>query len=636
MEYWKPYDSKQWDFAPQVLYKLNDKASVAIKFEHFEKSESPQLFQKPQWSYTRSGLPEWAAAQADPLVANPVLPAGISADLLNGTNDPNLSGVVVAGVPRRFNQMADSDFRNSRDTSLTATLDVKADDHWSLRASFAYDKNGIDMNFSGRPVSNPNVNAYTTAYNAAIAAGQTPAQAAAAAFPNSGYAQPRRWRWQTTTRLSNSGEVQALGDYKFGGVSLKLLAGAQYNPYSARQRNAQVPDSTSPVYNPSGPLPPWDLRDPSTWNRSVPATLNRSNISLTAFGTPAMNNDITRVLDEAIYGGTTWGFFNDKLLALTALRRTYTSLQTEHDFNTGLVPGTVTRNIDPEFKAAKNTPQVGVLYKLRPDVSAFASYSESFVPAAGTLTVIDKTDPNNWRAVAGASIEPTQGKGYDFGVKVDLFHGRMSGTVAYFDVKNENIVVSVPQTGPNGIFFPTFQSGLQESKGVEADLTVSPTDHWQIYGSASFMDAKTVNVVNAAEDARLLAVNTYAGYRTLNAADQNSWRNVWRFHGKPLQMTAPRSFNLWTKYNLQGVLKGAFVGGGANIIRDQTVFQDTEDRYHQTYTLWNAIVGYATKFGDYPVTFTLNGKNLTNKEYLPSQNSVSRPREFVFSVSTKF
>src|SRR5258708_9386346 len=33
MNYWKPYDSNQWDFAPQLLWKMNDKASVAIKFE---------------------------------------------------------------------------------------------------------------------------------------------------------------------------------------------------------------------------------------------------------------------------------------------------------------------------------------------------------------------------------------------------------------------------------------------------------------------------------------------------------------------------------------------------------------------------------------------------------------------------
>lgn len=635
MSYWKPYDSNQWDLAPQLLYKLNDQASLAVKFEHFEKNESPQLFQKPQWSYTRSGLPSWASGQADPLVANPVIPAGLPSWTVGG-NDPNLSGVVVAGLPRTFNQMADTDYRNSRDNSLATILDVKANEHWSIRATYAFDKNVIDMIFSGRPVGNPNINAYTASYNAAIGAGLSAAQAAAAGFPSSGYAQPRRFRWQTTSRVSDSVEGQALGDYKLGDISLKLLAGAQYNPYSARQKNGQAPDSTTPAYNPSGPLPPWDLRDPSTWNRSVPSTLTKSNVSLTGSGTPAINNDITRVTDTAFYGGTTWGFFKDRFLVLAAIRRTESALQTEHDFNTAIVPGIVSRTVDPQFKSAANTPQIGVLYKVRPDVSAFASYSESFVPAAGTLTVIDKTNPLVWNAVAGDPIQPTKGKGYDLGVKTDLLDGRISSTVTYFDVKNQNIVVSIPQTGPNGIFFPTFQSGLQESKGIEADLTYSPIDNWQVYVSASMMNARTVTVSTASEDARLLAVNTYVGYLALSSADQNLWRNVWRFHDRPLQMTSPHSYNLWTKYTFPGALKGLFIGGGANIIRDQTIFQDTEDRYHQNLVLVNAIAGYSTKFGAYPVTFTLNGKNLTDKEYLPSQNTQSRPREFVFSVTVKF
>src|SRR5258708_3003473 len=323
MNYWKPYDSKQWDFAPQILYKLNSNASLAIKFEQFVKKESPQLFQKPQWGGTRSGLPTDFAAQADPLVSNPVIPAGLPSSLYPvNTNNPNLSALLIPGVPRTFNQMAVTDYRNSKDPSLSATLDVKADEHWSLRGTFGYDKNGIDMTFSGRPAANPNINAYTAAYNAAIATGQTPAQAAQAAFPFSGFAQPRRFRWQITNRLSTSGEAQALGDYKFGGVTLKLLLGAQYNPYSARQENAQAPDSTTPVYNPAGPLPPWDLRDPSTWNRVVPGSISRSTISLTSSGTPALNNGVTRVLDEAIYGGGTWGFFQHQPLLLTGSRRT--------------------------------------------------------------------------------------------------------------------------------------------------------------------------------------------------------------------------------------------------------------------------------------------------------------------------
>lgn len=648
MNYWKPYDSNQTDFAPQFLYKASDSVSLAVKFEQFHKRETPQLFAKPTWGGTRSGLPTDFAKQADPLFANAVLPAGLPSWVTDMGNDPNLAGVFIPGVPSNFNQMADSDFRDSKDTNVSTTLDVKANDHWSGRIAYGLDRNIIDMTFSGRPIANPNVNAYTAAYNAAIAAGQTPVQAAAAAFPNSGFAMPRRWRWQTTRRVSDSLEGQALGKYNFGEtVSLKLLLGAIYNPYSARQRNAQAPDSTNPVYNPTGPFPPWDLRDPSTWNRTVSSTIaNRDNISRGGNGLPQENNDITRVNDQSVYAGATWGFLKDRLLVITGSRYTRTTLQTEHDFATiPSTPPVIGRTIDPEFSASKNTPQIGALYKIRPDVSVFASYSKSFVPAAGTLAVIDKTDPNNWTTVAGAAIRPTEGKGYDIGVKTDLFNGRVSSTLTYFDVKNDNILVSVPTTGPvttggvtsTAIFFPSFQSGRQESKGFEADLTYSPIDNWQLYASASIMNARDDYWISPADDARYLAINTLAGYQALSSADQSNWRNVWNNHGKPLQMTSPHSYNVWMKYTFdRGAIKGLFVGGGANFIQKMTIFPQMDPRFRETYALVNMIAGYGTKVDGYPVTVTLNGKNLTNKEYLPSQNSRSRPREFVFTVSTKF
>ena len=46
IDYWDPYDSHQTVIAPQLLYKLSEKASLSLKFEKFEKRESPQLFQK--------------------------------------------------------------------------------------------------------------------------------------------------------------------------------------------------------------------------------------------------------------------------------------------------------------------------------------------------------------------------------------------------------------------------------------------------------------------------------------------------------------------------------------------------------------------------------------------------------------
>lgn len=60
----------------------------------------------------------------------------------------------------------------------------------------------------------------------------------------------------------------------------------------------------------------------------------------------------------------------------------------------------------------KITPRVGVLYQLLPEVGLFANASQSF-------------KPNNGAAASGATFDPEEGMGYEAGVKLDLFDGRL-------------------------------------------------------------------------------------------------------------------------------------------------------------------------------------------------------------------
>lgn len=563
MEYWQPYESNQTVMAPQILWKLNEQAVLAVKFESFRKKESPQVMQKPGWGYASGLLPS--------------------------ATDPNLSGVDVPGLPDDWNSMADTDFRDSRDVSLATTLDVKAGEHWDVRLGFAHDKNTVDQTFSGN-------------------LGMT----------NNTYFQGRRWRWGVYENTTDIIEGQLTGKYELGPVTLRLLGGAQYNPYEFYQAFGQMANSSTPSYSPASPLPPWDLRVPATWNRTIPASFTRT--AATANATRAL----TRSKDTAFYAGVTAGFFQDRLTALAGLRRTSTSSQTNN---------LLTNVVGPEFVTKRNTPQIGAMFKLTRAVSVFASYSESFVPNARVLQGVDKSSAN-WSQYVIGPAAPTLGQGYDIGFKTDLREGRISGTVTYFNVEQSNIINDISEfnAATGSQFFTNIQSGLQRSRGVEADLTLSPTDNWQVYASASFMDAEIVYLYSEATDAFYLAANP----ATLDAAQQANFKNVHRYHGKPLQMSAPRQYNLWTRYNFRGDLAGLFVGGGVNHIRDQTLLPDTPDWAHQTYTLWNALIGFSTKIQGHPTTIELSGKNLADEYYRPSQSSRARPREWMLTVSSKF
>jgi len=217
-------------------------------------------------------------------------------------------------------------------------------------------------------------------------------------------------------------------------------------------------------------------------------------------------------------------------------------------------------------------------------------------------------------------------------VKGDLFDGRLSGTLACFDIVNRNIINDVSVTDSSGtILIYNVQSGEQRSRGVEVDATATLTDSWQLYVSYSYMDARITEF--SGNDAAILSQDP----ATLDAAGQANYKNVKRFHDAPLQMSAPHLANLWTRYNVtSGVLKGAYVGGGANMVFDQTLLPDTPGFAHQTYVLLNAMVGYTRTVAGGQVSLELTGKNLSDEHYRPSQSTRSRPREFILALRGTF
>ncbi|MEJ2394628.1 MAG: TonB-dependent receptor, partial [Candidatus Thiodiazotropha sp.] len=163
------------------------------------------------------------------------------------------------------------------------------------------------------------------------------------------------------------------------------------------------------------------------------------------------------------------------------------------------------------------------------------------------------------------------------------------------------------------------------------DTTAALSDNWQLYFSYSYMDARITEF--SGNDDAILAQDL----STLSAAELENYRNVKRFHGAPLQMSAPHLVNLWTRYDFSHLpLRGAYVAGGINYVHDQTILPDGPDSSHQTYTLINAKAGYEWNWRGKQLSLDLMGKNLSNKHYRPSQSTRSRPREFLLTLSARF
>lgn len=553
IDYWEPYDAHSWNVSPSLLWQPNDRLSISLKYENFEKIEEPQLMQKPGYS-TQAGV-----------VPTP--------------SDPNLSGVDVPGLPNNWNSMAYSDFRHSDTHNLSSRIDFRADDHWNLRLGYSHLEYEVDALFTG---------------NLGMA-------------NNATFLQGRRVRHQVYANRDDTIEFQGIGKYDLGFASLHLLLGAQYVDRRFDRRAGQAPNNPALGSNPIGsPLPLWDLRNPSTWNRNT-------SFPFSAL-TDGRFDQSVQAVDKSVYGGSTIGFFDDRLLVLTGWRWTSTDSQFADN---------LAQQSEPESKVSRVTPQYGLLYKLTPQLSMFGTYSESFVPGTFPINNVDGT----------ASIpKPTEGWGYDLGFKYDLFNSRLSGTLTYFEIQNKNIVTDLAVTNATGVTtIYSVQSGRERSRGVEVDATAKLTDNWQLYLSYSYMDAKITEF--SGHDDAILAQNP----NSLDAAGRANYKNVNRYHNAPLQMSAPHLANLWTRYDFtQEALRGFYVGGGVNIVADQTLLPDTPKSAHQSYVLLNAMAGYSWEMGGHRMSLDLIGKNLADEQYRPSQSSRSRPREFMLNFSLKF
>lgn len=553
MHYWEPYDAYSWNISPSLLWQPNDRISISLKYENFEKIEEPQLMQKPGYN-TQAGVVPTAS-------------------------DPNLSGVDVPGLPSNWNSMAYSDYRHSNTQNFSTRIDFKADEHWNLRTGYSHLEYDIDALFSG---------------NLGMANNTTRMQG-------------RRVKNQVYSNRDDTIELQGVGKYEFGFASLRLLFGGQYVDRNFHRWGEQAPNDPALGSNPIGsPLPLWDLSDPATWNRNT-------SFSMSALTANRFDQNV-HAEDKSVYGGATFGFFDDRLLVLTGWRWTSTDSR---------VTDSLTNQAQPETSVSQVTPQYGLLYKLTPEWSVFGTYSESFVP--GTFLIYNPDGTTS-------TPKPTEGRGYDLGIKYDLFDGRLSGTLTYFDIQNKNIVTDLAVTNASAVTtIYSIQAGEERSRGVELDLTAKLTDDWQMYLSYSYMDAKITEF--SGQDEAILAQDP----ASLDAAGQANYKNVKRFHDAPLQMSAPHLANLWTRYDFSSdALRGLHIGGGVNFVYDQTILPDTPQFAHQTYALLNALVGYTWDVGSHSMSLDLMGKNLLDEEYRPSQSSRSRPREFMLNLSVKF
>ena len=141
-------------------------------------------------------------------------------------------------------------------------------------------------------------------------------------------------------------------------------------------------------------------------------------------------------------------------------------------------------------------PRAGVSYQVWPGVALCANWVESF-------------GANNGVLASGGVLPPETATQYEAEVKLDMFKGRLTSTLACFDITKQNVKVAVTPTLFEAI-------GEAHSEGVELDVAAAVTDRLSVIGTYAYIDA----------------VITHDP----------------KYEGKRLPATAHNSGSLWAKY----------------------------------------------------------------------------------------
>ncbi|MEA5552702.1 TonB-dependent siderophore receptor [Anabaena cylindrica UHCC 0172] len=238
------------------------------------------------------------------------------------------------------------------------------------------------------------------------------------------------------------------------------------------------------------------------------------------------------------------------------------------------------------------SPRIGIVYKPIEEVSLYTSYSRSFSPNAG-ITVNNDV------------LQPERGEGYEVGVKAELLRGRLSTTLAYFDITKQNVANSDLNAPGFGFSVAT---GEQKSQGIEFDVVGEIIPGWNVIASYAYIDAEVT------KDNTTPIGNQLAGI-------------------------PKHSANFWTTYEIQkGGLQGLGLGLGLNYVGSRA--GDLQNSFEvDSYWLTNAAIFYRKdrwRVG-------LNFKNIFDIDYISGVstatergNDPGEPFTVVGSISLTF
>ena len=376
-----------------------------------------------------------------------------------------------------------------------------------------------------------------------------------------------KWKYHTVTNtVSNYLSYQ----FKTAALNHQVVAGYDYvqSNINLDQKYYELPDEFGEE---SGIVGTFSLRNPRYFKRPV------KSYSLSDFDSDATEVDGDVYHTQGVYLQDEISL--NKWKVLIGLREEFYKShgEDEHD----------------EIEQQVFLPRLGVVYAVKKNLSAYATYNKGFDPfeASGSNQQFE------------APIKPQISRLFETGMKADFFSGKLAASLSVYQLSVENVAVSANDIGNPDLFV---QEGKVRSRGIELEANGNIIPSLSASFSYAFCDAKIIESKTPSQIGQRL---------------ENSPRNSGSAH---------------VKYEFKDdVLKGMAISAGYLQGSKRATLDPSVSL--PAYIIFNGGVQYTfQKF-----TLALRGENLFNKTYwMAAYHNVSKwpgePRNFMVNLRYKF
>ncbi len=283
------------------------------------------------------------------------------------------------------------------------------------------------------------------------------------------------WTTRNLNRTYNEQNYASLqaninGDFNTGTVHHKVLIGADadygvadsytyYDPNISDDKKAAF--GTSYIYGANGGTGSLYLNDPSTWNGgNMPNAqkLEKNRINTRRVGVYAQ--DFVSLTNQfKVIAGLRWSYIENMPTINTKFKTNLKSL---------------TGNTSTSDQAI--SPKIGIVYMPNENLSAFATYTNSFVANTGITR-------------DGTTLTPTYIDQYEIGLKKNLWNNAIAVNLTAYQILYRNYYQNALDdkgnpADPNGLTKDF--AGKMRSRGVELDITGNPNENISIIGGISY------------------------------------------------------------------------------------------------------------------------------------------------------